>query len=164
MGKWISQIAGNRANRTRRTRHRREAGQNSGSIGNTTTAPGIDGVLNSVWRASSGVIENICEELVVKDPVTRADDGLVVPKKTAPEMRCIGQAHAWSEIVFVPLLLASENSGEIRGSTQSDAELGIERWEWQRVFERVLIFVAQAEVNREILPKVPGILNVRRVG
>lgn len=79
-------------------------------------------------------------------------------------MRRISQADTWGEIVVVPLLLAREDSREIRGSPQSGAEPGIKRGEWQRVFEGVLIFVAQAEVNSEILPKMPGILDVRGVG
>src|SRR6266436_9409048 len=78
MCKRIAQITGNRADGTRRTRRRREAGQNSRGIGNTTAVPGIDCILNCVRRTGSGVIENIREELVVKDAVAGANHGFVV--------------------------------------------------------------------------------------
>ncbi len=142
MCKRIAQITGNRADGTRRTRRRREAGQNSGGIGNTTAVPGIDCILNCVRRTGSGVIENIREELVVKDAVAGANHGFVVSEKAAPEAGCIGEAYARGKIIFVSLLRARKNSGEIAGATQTNAEPGIDSGKLQRVFERALIFVA----------------------
>src|SRR5882757_688817 len=130
----IAQIAGNRADGTRRTSRRREAGQNTGSIGDTATAPGIDCILHCVRRTGSGVIENIGEELVVKDSVASTDDGFVVSKKATPEVRCIGQAHPWREIIFVPLLLAREDARKIGSATQADPEPGVHSGKLQRVF------------------------------
>ncbi len=141
MRKRIAQIAGNRADGTRRTRRRREACQNSGGIGYAAANPGVDGVLNCVRRTGSGVIENICEELVVKDAVASANHGFVVSEKAAPEVRGIGEAYPRREIILVSLLRARKDSGEVAGATQANAEPGIDRWKLQRVFERALIFV-----------------------
>src|SRR6267154_1546091 len=137
----IAQIAGNRANGTRRTRRRRAAGQNSGGTRNAAAAPAIDGILNSVRRTGRCVIENIRKQLVVKDAVTGANHGFVVSEKAAQEAGCIGEAYPWGKIVFVPLLGARKDSGEIAGATQANAEPGVDRGKLQRVFERALIFV-----------------------
>src|SRR6267378_7692090 len=92
MGKRIAQVAGNRANGTRGAGGGREGGQNGGGIGNTAATGGIDCILNRIGRTGRGVIENIGEELVVKDAVTGANDGFVVSEKARPEVRCVGQA------------------------------------------------------------------------
>src|SRR5260370_36152286 len=126
MGKRIAQVAGNRANGTRGARGGREGGQNGGGIGNTAATAGIDCILNRIGRTGRGVIENIGEELVVKDPVTGANDGFVVPEKARPEVRRISQADAWSKIIFVSQLRARKDRGEVGGATKADAQPGVE--------------------------------------
>src|SRR5690349_3513495 len=74
-------------------------------------------------------------------------------------MRRVGQADAWREVIFVGLLLRGKGVGE-RRSGQSLAKPRIQGGVLEVISGSTPVFVTKAEIQREVLPNPPGVLNV----
>src|SRR5690348_1895852 len=117
---------------------------------------------DAVRRAAGRIVQNIREQPVVEDPVSRANNGFIPAEEPIPETWCVGYAYPRRKVVLVALLLSGEYRRK-RGSGQTLTEAGIQRGEGENVFRGAPVFVAQPKVECQVLLDAPGILEIRCV-
>src|ERR1700747_3182931 len=61
-----------------------------------------------VWHRACAVIKNVCEDAVVKDPISGAENSLPISKDSVPEFGCVCQANTRRKVVLVALLFCRE--------------------------------------------------------